>query len=545
MRKIFKVIISLFICLSLFSCVKKPKEDVYIFFTSDVHCGVEDGLGYPALKALVDEAKNEGKNVLLLDDGDFIQGGNLGSFSKGEIMIELMNAMGYDYATLGNHEFDYGMNQLKDLIDKSNFEYIVCNMEYTGKNENPFKDLPKYVIKEFGGTKIGIIGVATPESITSSTPRNFMEDGEIIYDFGYENQGKELANRVQKVVDEIKSKKVDYVVALTHLGTVEANRPYDAITFIGNTTGIDVVIDGHSHSVIYGEKYFNADKQEVLLCSVGTKMENAGEIIITADGDISSLLISEYDKKDEQIQKLIDEENSKIAHILSEYICDLDFDLSILNENGIRQVRSRETSAGNFVADAMRYVGKSDIGIVNGGGVRASIEKGQVTFGSLNNVSPFANTIVTVKATGQQIIDCLEYGAQKTQALSEFDGAAVGEYGGFIQVSGLKYTINTDIESTVNLDGNGMLESIGENRRVSDVYVLKDGEYVEIDKDAYYTVSGSDYIMLSSGDGNTVFKDCENITEVNVAINDALKQYALEIGFLDEYRQTEGRITIK
>ena len=191
-------------------------------------------------------------------------------------------------------------------------------------------------------------------------------------------------------------------------------------------------------------------------------------------------------------------------------------------------------------------IGKADIGISNGGGIRSNINAGEVTYGDLLSVSPFSNTLATIEATGQQVLDLLEFGAQKCEYLSEFDGAAVGEFGGFIQVAGLKYTINTNIPTPVITDGDGTLVSIGENRRVSDVYVLENGQYVPIDVNKIYKVAGTDYVLLNSGDGNTVLKDCNNITERSILVVDALKEYILlNNGISKQYENVSDRITIK
>ena len=545
MKKLFKLLIVMLLSVGLVSCVNKQPQEIHIFFTSDVHCGLDGQMNYASLKALVDEAKAEDKNVLLVDVGDFIQGGNLGSLTKGEGIIDIMNQLDYDVVTIGNHEFDYGIDRLKQLMDKSNFEYVVSNMTYKGSNEYFLKDTPEYVIKDVKGTKVGFIGIVTPSSITSSTPKFFMEDGEFVYDFYGDETGQRLIDKVQEVVDELRKQKVDYVIALSHLGSIAACEPYDVFNVLRNTSGIDAFLDGHSHSVIYGDTYLNKDGKETLLVSVGTKMENIGELIIDKEGNIESLLISSYDNKDEKIASLIEQENQKINDVLSEYLCDIDFDLSILKD-GVRQARCREVNMGDFFTDAIRHVAESDVAICNGGGLRANIEKGQVTYGSLFDVSPFGNVLVKVEASGQQILDLLEFGSRKTEAISVFEEAPVGEFGGFIQVSGLKYTINTDVESSVVTDESGMLVSIGDNRRVSDVYILKDGEYVPIDKDAYYTVSGIDYLILSSGDGNSVLKDNENIVEDGMLITDVLKKYILDSsGISIDYMDIQDRIIIE
>lgn len=546
MKKIISCLLLMFIAVSLFSCASKEKEEIHVFYTSDVHCGIEDNVAAAGLKAMVDEAKQEYKNVLLIDSGDYLQGGSFGSLSRGQSIIELMNLLNYDVATFGNHEFDYGMSQLKSLMNQANFDFVASNVLYNGSKESVFEGVPEYIIKDFNGTKIGFIGVITPETLVSSTPAFFMENNQYVYDFYGDKSGDKLANQVQKVVDELRDQKVDYIVALTHLGSTNIYAPLDSITLISKTKGIDVVIDGHSHSVVYGDLYPNLEGEDVLLSSVGTKLENVGHLIIEKDGTISNVLISEYDKQDENVLKYVEDVKKNNEDILSEHICDVDFDLSIVDENGIRLVRSRETNIGDFVCDAFRIVLDSDIGVSNGGGIRSNIPQGKVTYKSLYNVAPFDNKAVKIRATGKQIVDYLEFGSHLTESTYRYEDNAYGEFGGFIQVSGLKYTINTGIESTVEFDESGMLKTLGENRRVEDVQVLVDGEYQPIDLDKYYTIASSDYVLLSSGDGNTIFNDCELVLDSGKLLPEVFKDYiALNGSILDIYKEIDNRITIK
>ena len=520
-------------------------EDIYIFYTSETHCSVDENLGFPALKALVDDTKAEHPAVLV-DCGDFLQGGTLGSISRGSIIINLMNRMGYDVATFGNHEFDYGMDRTKELVGQAQFDMVAANARYTGSGTSVFDGLPAYVIKELGGAKVAFIGVLTPATLTSSTPTFFMEDGEIVYDFCGGDDGYKLASQVQATVNDARAEGADYVIALTHLGSIPAYSPYDAISLIHKTTGIDAVIDGHSHSVIIGDTYPNAEGEDVLLTSVGTKMENAGELIITADGTIESVLISEYDRKDADMEAAVTAAMDELNAILAEPLGTAPFDLVITDENGIRIARSRETNLGNYCADAVRAAMNTDVAILNGGALRHSLDAGEVTYGTLLNIFPFQNLLASCRCSGQQIIDVLEYGARKTEGITSFDGNAVGEYGGFLVVSGLKYTIDTSIASPAVVNDEGMLTGFEGPRRVSEVMILQDGEYVPIDPEGEYTISSTDYVLFDRGDGNTVFSDNEPLVRYGPVDLDALIEWFKATGTIDErYRTTEGRITVK
>ena len=525
---------------------KELDDDIYIFYTSDVHCGVDENLSYAKLKALINDTKEEHKYTALVDLGDYLQGGTLGSLSRGSIIIDLMNAMGYDAATLGNHEFDYGTERLGEMMKAADFDITVCNIEYTGTKENIFKDTPSYVMKDFNGVKVAFVGASTPYTLIQSTPAYFMEDNQFVYDFSFGDDGKKLAEKVQSAADEARKNGADYVIVIAHLGSIESLSPYDSISLIHNTRGIDAVLDGHSHSVIIGDRYPNADGEDVLLSSVGTKMQNAGELIIGKDGTLDSLLISEYNREDEEMRKAIDQANADLEAILSEKVGELEFDLTIAGENGLRLARSRETTAGNFVADAFRKAADTDIAVMNGGAVRSAIHAGDVTFQDLLNVMPFSNSLAACRCTGQQILDMLEYCSKEVLGITEFDGKAVGEFGGFLQVSGLKYTIDTSIEPSVVQDDNGTFAGSEGDRRVKDVYVLENGEYVPIDPEKTYTVSSTDYAIFNGGDGNCVLKDCEPV------IKDGMPDISVLIQYFNDpdtdfsiYKETEGRITVK
>ena len=521
-------------------------DNIYIFYTSDVHCGVDENLGFAKLKALVDDTRAESENTLLVDLGDTLQGGTLGSLSQGSIIYDLMNKMGYDIVELGNHDFDYGASRLWELLDKAEFDVVLCNVSYTGKKEDHLKDIPAYTIRDMQGTKVAFVGVLTPETLTASTPAYFQEDGEYVYDFSGGDNGKALAEKVQKAADDARAEGAEYVIVLSHLGSVPENAPYDAISLIHNTRGIDAVLDGHSHSVIIAEAYPNADGEDVVLSSVGTKMANVGELIITPDGEIHTLLLAEYDREDTAMADAVANAKAELQGILDRKIGDLPFDMPITDENDIRMIRSREKPIGNFCADAVRNLMETDVAILNGGGVRHTLTAGEVTYGNLLDVFPFQNELSSCRCTGQQIIDVLEYGAQKTESIYVFDEKPAGEYGGFLQVSGLKYTIDTSIPSGVQKDENGMFTEIVGEYRVKDVYILQNGEYVPIDPEATYTLSGTSYVLFGSGDGNTVLKDCEPVIANGPVDSEALITYMNELGTIpDSYREPEGRITVK
>ena len=524
----------------------KQSEDIYIVFTSDVHCGVDENFTFASLKAYINELKSEHSGVLLVDCGDFLQGGTLGSLSKGEYVVELMNDIGYDLATFGNHEFDYGMDQLSKLLKEMDFEMIASNVIYTGTKENIFKDVPEYVIKEVNGIKIGFIGILTPQSLTSSTPVFFKENDEFVYDFYSKNEGRDMFAKVQSVVDEVRKQDARYVVALSHLGSENVTGPFNSIAFIANTTGIDVVLDGHSHSIIIEDKYPNKNGKNVILSSVGTKLEEVGTLIIDTEGNMTTMHMAEYANKDKEMENEVAEVYARIDDILSQPLGTNEYPLYVTDDEGIRMVRSRETNCGDFVADAYRYVMGTQIAVANSGGVRANIPAGVITYNDLFSITPFQNHVASAYVSGQQILDDLEVACRKTEALYKFDGNAVGENGGFRQVSGLKFTIDTSVESAVIIDENNFFAGFSSDaRRVKDVYVLEGDEYVPLEKDKIYTIASTDYVLFGSGDGNSVYSSSEPIVASGISDVEALKQYFSEVGITEQYKTVQDRISIK
>ncbi|MBO4219282.1 MAG: bifunctional metallophosphatase/5'-nucleotidase [Erysipelotrichaceae bacterium] len=546
MKKITAIMMIMALLLAGGCSAPKPQEEIYIFYTSDVHCGIKEEMSFAKLKALVDDTRAAHRNVALVDLGDYIQGGTYGTLTQGSLIIDLMNEMNYDLVTFGNHEFDYGMERLSELIAMAGFKTVATNVRYTGSGRSVFADIPEYVIMDFGGRKVAFIGVLTPASITDSTPAFFMEDGQFVYDFYSGDDGNNLYQKVQQTVNVVRVLGADYVVALSHLGYSEGYRPYDSVSLISHTTGIDVVLDGHAHAEIIGDLYPNAEGKDVILSSVGTKMQNVGELIIEPDGRISTVLISEYDREDEKIAEAVARADEQLSEILSQKVGEIPFDLTITDENGKRLIRNRETNLGDFVADALRDYMNTDIALFNGGGIRSTVRAGEVTYDDLLKVMPFNNTVSSSICTGQQILDCLEFTSRSTARLAVFEDNSVGENGGFLQVSGLKYTIDTSIESSVVTDDKGLFAGVAGQRRVCDVQVLKDGQYVPIDPQATYSVASIRYVLLEGGDGNTALADSQVLVDKGpMDLEVLIAWFEKCLGNYGQYELPQGRITVK
>lgn len=526
-------------------------NDIVILYTNDIHCAFESEIGFSGLASYKKLMSQKTPYVSLLDMGDAIQGEVIGSVSKGEYIVDMMNYVGYDLAVFGNHEFDYSMTQLGKIVDKAEYNYLCSNLTYSGKGENVLSVVKPYEMIEYGETSVAYIGVTTPETLTSSTPTYFMEDGEFVYGFhGGNDGGKSFYACVQSYIDECKSKGADYVILMTHLGDLPESVPYTSVDLIHNTVGADVVLDGHAHNAISSRIELDKEGKQVLLSSTGTKFANIGQLIITEKGNIFTGLVSDYNEKDSATENYLSQVKSLYADEMNKIVGVADIDLKITDADGVRMVRCRETAIGNLCADAYRYITKADVALVNGGGIRADINKGDITYADIISVHPFGNSLCVVEATGQELLDVLEIGSRAVQNIYSENGYAVGEEGSFHNVSGLKYTIDTSIPAGVTFDENGMfLEFTGE-RRVKNVMILDNsGNYVPIDPQKTYTIASHNYLIKSCGGGITQLSDNKLLLNEGISDYQVLINYIVEVlgGKIsaDSYSQPEGRITIE
>lgn len=518
------------------------QKDIVVLYTNDVHCGIDNNLGYAGLASYKAEMEKD-NYVTLVDSGDAIQGDVIGTVSRGEYVVDIMNEVGYDLCVFGNHEFDYGLDRLSELVSLSDATYLSSTISYSGKGTNLLSETVPYVINEYGYLSVAFIGVSTPESLTKSTPKYFMEDGEFVYHF---DANQELYNTVQKYVDEVREKGADVVVVIAHLGIEEGSEPNRSYDLIANTTGIDALIDGHSHSEVAMELVENKNGDSVVYTQSGTKLKNIGKLTIKADGTITSELVNEA-KADEEVKAYIDSIKAEYEAAVNAVVAHTDVELSVSDENGIRLVRNRETAIGDLCADAYRAMSGADIAFVNGGGIRATIKKGDITTANMIAVHPYGNMLCMCYATGQEILDALELGSMNTQSVYSADGKAVGESGGFLQVSGLKYTIDTSIPSSVVKDSDGLFVEVSGERRVKDVYVEKNGEWTLLDPAETYTLACHNYKLQDMGDGYTMFADNTFILDKVMLDNQVIINYIVDVlgGNVGlEYAEPQGRITV-
>lgn len=486
------------------------QKDLVILYTNDVHCAVDDAIGYAGLAAYKKQLEAEGNHVLLVDVGDAVQGAPIGTVSKGSIIIDIMNEVGYDVATIGNHEFDYGMPRFFELVEQADFPYVSANFTDLKTGEQV---LEPYTMLEVDGLQFAFVGITTPKTLTSSTPAYFQDEtGEFVYGFLQDATGEKVYAAVQSAVDAARAAGADYVIGLAHLGITMDASPWTSSEVILNTSGIDVVLDGHSHSVLESERIKNKDGEWTLLSSTGTKLESIGMMLLTKSGNMTTGLISDYAEKDADVDGFIKSAQAEFEEMLGTVVAKTDVDLTI-NEPGtdVRIVRNAETNLGDLCADAYRSIGGADIAIVNGGGVRASIPAGDITLNQIISVHPFGNSLCVIEATGQEILDALE---MSVRVMPE-------ENGGFLQVSGLSFEINVKTPSSVTLDENGLFVSVDGDRRVQNVMV---GDQ-PIDPAKTYTLASHDYLIKNAGDGYTMFRDNTLLQDSMMLDNQVLINY--------------------
>ncbi len=525
--KILSMVLALLICFGAVSVMASAEEqtagltkDVVVLFTSDVHCGIDQGFGYAGLAAMRDSLAKS-NHVLLVDNGDSIQGEPVGTMTTGEAIIDLMNAVGYDIAIPGNHEFDYGMDRFLELTQKAEFPYLSCNFNKEGEPV-----LEPYKLVEFDGVKIGFVGVTTPKTLTSSTPKYFQDDsGNFVYGFMQDETGEGVYNAVQSAVDAARAEGAQYVVVMGHIGNEETCAPWTYADIISNTTGIDAFLDGHSHDTDQVVMK-NKDGQDVIRSACGTKLGAVGCLRISVDGELSAGLFTwnneisapELLGIENDASKAVSAATDTLSEKLSQVVATSTVDLCIndpkatdANGKPIRIVRNAETNLGDLCADAYRDQSGADIAFVNGGGVRAEIAAGDVTLNTILKVHPFGNAMCVVEATGQQILDALEFGARNTP----------NENGGFLQVSGLSYEIHTYIESSCTTDENGMFSGVTGEYRVKNVMV--GGEPLDLEKT--YTLASHNYMLKNGGDGFNMFMNDPLLQDEVMLDNQVLINY--------------------
>ena len=519
------------------NCFFGDKADVTILYTNDVHTYIDNKSPkptYAAIAALKKSIEDTGRDVLLVDAGDHIQGTAYGSMDDGATIIELMNEAGYDLATPGNHEFDYGMDRAKAVIQEADFPYVSCNWVdlRTG-----FNVLPSVKFFFVGGRKIAFVGVTTPETFTKSTPAYFMNDAQTryIYDILGGEDGQKLYDAVQKAIDKAEFWGADTIIGLGHLGVDPSSSPWTSEEVIAHTHGFTAFIDGHSHTVMANKQVTDASGKAVTLTQTGSYFKNIGKMTVGADGTITTELIDTYEGLDAAVAATASNWISAVDDMLGEEIAVGDTKFYINDPaTGKRRIRSGETNLGDFVADGIyTYFNEieelhCDIAIMNGGGIRTDVEAGPWSFKTCKTVSPFGNVACLMSVTGQQIQDALEFGAR-------FAGAEGKENGGFLQVAGARYTIHPMIPNTVQTNDKNVWTGSAATPRVSNVeiYDKTTGTYKPLDPNATYALAGMNYTLRNLGDGFAMFDGATLIKDYVSEDYLVMSSYAAMFGGVD------------
>lgn len=530
-------------CLSFYGCVSinvtssdsllSLEKNIVIIYENDVHCNVD---GYAKVSALKNELIQENNYVAVVSSGDYIQGSSLGAISQGEYIANLINLVDYDVLTLGNHEFDYKLSRLFELTSKIEAPIVCSNFINLKENELVFEP---YKIISYEDFDIAFIGVTTPSTISSSSPIQFMDDnGNYLYSFSGDN----LYETVQKNIDKAKKDGAEFIILLSHLGTEGVLPQWSCQELVKNTYGIDVVLDGHSHSVIEKEIIKDKKNREVIISSTGTKFQNIGKLTLSNTGEVKTELISTdtYNSKDLEIENYIKQINDEYKKLGERFIGENKINLITHNSEGKRIIRNSETNLGDFCADAFRIVTNSDIGVINGGGIRAPLNSGKITFNDILNVFPWNNTVCVAEVSGQQLLDFLEF---VYMSLPE-------ENGSFQQVSGIQCVVNTKIPTSVVVDENDVFVKVTGARRVSDVKILnkENNQYEQIDKNKLYTLASHNYLLLDKGSGASMLNNSKIIVNDGMLDVELLEKYIKENlngTITEEYLNVQNRILIK
>jgi len=488
------------------------QKSIVILYENDVHCDID---AYTKIAGFRDAiAQSDTAWAGAVSCGDYLSGGVCGAMSKGKYIIDVMRNVGYTAITLGNHEFDFGTPRMMELLQGFTSPVVCANFFEYGATAPVYAS---YAIKSFGQKKVAFVGVCTPETMRSEAYAFFDENGKQLYDM----KTAEVYSLVQQAVDKARGEGADYVVVLSHLGEQLKETNVYSHGLVAATSGIDVLLDGHSHAVIEHDFVKNKDGKEIIVSQTGTKFQNIGKLLITKDGQISTTLIptAEISYTNRQVTATIDSVKTLMAEVTARKVATTAYDLTINGADGKRLVRSGETNLGNLVSDAFRVILDTDMGLVNGGGIRNSIPAGDITFGQVFDVLSFDQPLCRIEATGKQILAMLQ---RCTAKCPEEDGS-------FPQMSGIRFTVHT------------------KGHTVSDVTVLDrtTGEYKPIDESKTYTICTPDY--YASGGFYSTLKDCKQLSNGPMVDRDCVVAYLEKtLGGTTgtAYEKPQGRVTI-
>ena len=491
---------------------KVAQKSIVILYENDVHCGID---GYTKMAGLRDAInRSDTAYAAAVCVGDFLQGNTTGAISKGGYIADIMQLMDYHALTLGNHEFDYGVPRMLELLEQIGVPVTCVNFYETGASQPYY--VP-YIIHQYGDKKVAYVGVLTPETMLLEGYAFYDTNGVQLYDLKQDA----FYQLIQEAVDKARGEGADYVVLLSHVGETPQSMGFSSYAIVNKTRGIDVVLDGHTHEIIEGAKVKNLDGKEILVTQTGTQFAHVGKLIITPDGQITTHLMKtkEIPYEDARITAATDSIRQKVKAVTSTVVGHTDYMLLVSDANDQWVVRGEETNAGDLVADAYRYAMKADIGIENGGGIRNNIMAGDITYGDVIGMLPYDNTLRRISVTATQLKEML---TRCTAMMPKLDG-------NFPQCSGLRYTIHI------------------KSHTVSDIEVQRpDGSYAPIDMKRTYSVALTDY----NHDGGGLFecfKKCPVLQESTLRYYEALSDYISKVlggNTGSAYAKPQGRIRI-
>ena len=536
-RKILALLLAMVMAFGLVApalAVEVPAEGdnlegtLVIIHVNDSHgrdvAAAGSSIGTAGIAQLVADYEAAGAEVLLMHAGDATQGTPLVNYEQGAKAIEFMNAAGYDVMTLGNHEFDWGTQNLKDITKDIQFPIVSANTIDTATGKPMFE--AHTIFETALGIKVGVFGVTTPETATKAHPDKVIGTSFLA--------GDDMFAVAQKEVDALKAAGCDLIVALGHLGVSDesiGNRSYDLLEKV---TGIDLFIDGHSHTVIENGEM----RGDTLLVSTGEYLNNAG-VVTFKDGVLTAGLISasDYDKVDETVAALINDYNAGLDEKLVAAV--IGKSEVVLDGNRAPGVRTQETNLGDFAADAILWYARKDLGeanvdaaLTNGGGIRDTIQAGDVNMKHMITVFPFGNTVATVSITGAALLDALEAATWSTP----------DAIGAFPQVAGMSFTIDTSVEYVNGEPYSTYFMPANPGSRIKNLTI--GGEPVDLNKT--YVIATNDF-TAAGGDTYGPFVGAP-LFNTGLAMEDALIAYvAEELGGVisaAQYGAPAGRINI-
>ena len=496
-------------------------DDIVILYTNDVHTYIDRDISYDVIAGVKTYLETQYAHVLLVDAGDHIQGTAYGSMDNGESIIRMMNAAGYDLATLGNHEFDYTMAGRVRVTDEwAQYPYVSCNFYHEENGVRGDSVLPPYRLFTLGEQTLAIIGITTPETFTTSTPAYFQDgDGNYIYGISGGADGEALYRDVQAAIDDARAAGADTVIALGHLGDDEASRPWTSTDTVAHVAGLDAFIVGHSHATVESRTLSDRDGNPVVLTQTGEYFNAIGMMVIDSEtGAITTELLG----ADHAILASAVPDADDAA-IRDAWIAEVDAALDVrigsaavtfdnYDTNGNRIVRTQLTNTGAFAADALYYLFDNlgmqvDVAIMNGGGVRNTAITGELTYKTCKQIHTFGNVACLQTVTGQQILDALEWGARLAPDV---------QVGGFLHTAGLTYEIDPTVTSSVQSNDNSIWTGAptGEYRvRNVRVYNRTADAFEPLDPTASYNLAGYNYTLRDLGDGFSMFDGAVNVLD--------------------------------